>query len=135
MANFIFGDCTNITVQHTLGNFRYSPKANETFTIDRGGIRGNDDESQITANGQMMSQLNRIRWSVEGPIAVSISQTNEAETLNSMAGHFELGVWTFEMITGEVFKGLGRPVGSINSDSNTGMMTLKVAGSARLEKL
>jgi len=135
MANFIFGDVTEIVCQHTLGEFRFSPKSNESFTFDKGGIRANDDANQITADGQMMSQLNRVRWSAEGPIAVDTISDNELENLANLASHPDLGTWTFSLISGTIYKGKGRPVGDLQADSNAGTMTLKVAGSNKLEKL
>jgi len=135
MANFVFGDLTEIVCQHILGTFRFYPKANESFTIDRGGIRGNDDANQVTSDGQMMSQLNRVRWSVEGPIAVDQISDAEPSALNAMAGSPSLGTWTFTSISGAIYKGVGRPVGDIQNDSNAGTLTLKVAGNRILEKI
>jgi hypothetical protein len=39
------------------------------------------------------------------------------------------------MINGAVYKGKGRPVGDIQTDSNAGTMTLKIAGGGTLEKI
>lgn len=134
MANFVFGDVTEIVCQHVLGRFSFSPKANESFTIDRGGIRGNDDANQVTSDGQMMSQLNRVRWSVEGPIAVDQISDAQMSALNAMSESPFLGTWTFSMISGAIYTGVGRPVGDIQNDSNAGTLTLKVAGNRILEK-
>jgi hypothetical protein len=135
MANFVFGDCTEIVVNHGSKTYRFFPKANESFTIDKGGIRGNDDANQVTSNGQMMSQLNRARWSIEGPIAVDQISDAELSSLNVMAASPSLGTWQFSMISGAIYQGVGRPVGDLNTDSNSGMMTLKVAGGGQLLKI
>lgn len=135
MANFIFGDVDEIVCQHALGEFRFSPKSNESFTIDRGGIRANDDANQVTSTGQNMPQLNRVRWSVEGAIAVDTIADTEPDALAKLAAHPEDGTWTFSLITGTVYKGTGRPVGDQQYDTNAGTMTLKVAGGGQLEKL
>src|SRR6478736_3309694 len=103
MANFIFGDVQEIVCQHTLGEFRFSPKSNESFTFDKGGFRANDDANQITSDGQMMSQLNRVRWSVEGPIAVDTISDNELDNLAKLSAHADLGVWTFSLISGTIY--------------------------------
>lgn len=134
MANFVFGDCVEITCNHLGNTYRYSPKANESFNVDKGGVRGNDDMNQITSNGQMMSQLNRARWAIDGPIAVDQISDYELSTLNIMAGSPSLGVWQFAMISGAIYRGTGRPVGDIATDSNAGTLTLKVAGAGILEK-
>ena len=134
MANFSFGDVDEIVCQHTTGEYRFFPKANESATIDKGGVRANDDASQVTSNGQMMSQLNRVRWSFEIPIAVETDGSTSAD-LNTLTAHPDLGTWTFSLLNGTIYKGTGRPVGDIQEDTNAGTMTLKVAGGLVLEKL
>lgn len=135
MANFVFGDCVEIVCNHLGNTYRYYPKANETFNVDKGGVRGNDDANQVTSNGQMMSQLNRSRWSVDGPIAIDQMSDIELSTLNLMAGSPSLGNWQFAMISGAIYKGTGRPVGDITTDANAGTLSLKVAGGGVLQKI
>lgn len=135
MANFIFGDVTEIVCQHTLGEFRFYPKSNESFTFDKGGIRANDDANQVTANGQNMNQLNRMKWSVEGVIAVDVVSDAELTNLESLSSHPDDGVWSYSLISGTIYKGKGRPVGDQQYDSNAGTMTLKVSGGLKLEKI
>jgi hypothetical protein len=89
----------------------------------------------ISSNGQMMSQLNRARWAVDGPIAVDQMSDYELESLNVMAGSPSLGIWQFAMISGAIYKGTGRPVGDVATDSNAGTLTLKVAGGGYLQKI
>lgn len=133
--NFIGGDITEIVCQHTLGEFRFQPKSNESFTLDPGGIRTNDDANQITGGGQMIAQKNRVRWSFEGPIAVDFISDSELSNLSKLAAHADLGTWTIALISGTIYKGQGTVVGDINADSNAASMTLKVSGSGALEKL
>lgn len=135
MANFVFGDCVEITCNHLGNTYRFYPKANESFNIDKGGIRGNDDMNQVTSNSQMMSQLNMARWAVDGPIAVDQISDAELSSLNIMAGSPSLGLWQFAMISGAIYRGTGRPVGDIATDGNAGTLTLKVAGGGILEKI
>lgn len=135
MANYIGGDILEIVCQHTLGDFRFAPKANESYTIDRGGIRVNDDASQITGQGTAIYQKNRVRWSMEGPIAVDFKSENEVVGLEKLAESSDEGVWTITLISGVIFKGKGTVVGDLQPDTNTAQMTLKVSGSGKLEKL
>jgi hypothetical protein len=135
MGNFVFGDVLEIVCNHNGNTYRYAPKANETFNVDRGGIRANDDANQVTSNGQMMSQLNRVRWSIDGPIAYDQITGAEESSLNLMSASPIMGIWQFSFISGAILKGEGRPVGDIASDSNAGTLTLKVAGSRELEKI
>jgi hypothetical protein len=134
MANFVFGDVDEIVCQHTLGEFRFAPKANESGTRDKGGIRANDDASQITSNGQNMTQLNRVKWSFEVTVAISSDGQTE-EDLSNLSKHPDDGTWTISYLNGLVSKGKGRPVGDLQSDSNAGTMTLKLSGGGELEKI
>ena len=127
-----FGDCVDVVCNHLGNTYRYSPKANESANIDRGGVRANDDANQITSNGKMMSQLNMTRWSVEVPIADEIGSS---ESLTLMAGSPSLGTWQFQMISGIIYKGKGRPVGDIATDSNAGTISFKIAGAGILERI
>lgn len=136
MAKYLGGDIIEIVCQHpTLGEFRFSPKANESFTLDFGGIRTNDDASQITGNGQAIYQQNRVRWSFEGPIAVDFIANTEMNALPSLAGSSDEGVWTISHISGSIYKGKGIVVGDLQPDTNAATQTLKVSGSGKLEKL
>lgn len=135
MANFVFGDVQEITCKHDGNTYRFYPKANESFTIDKGGIRTNDDANQTTSDGQMLRQLNRVRWMVEGPIAVDTISDNEMKALNAMSSSPISGIWSFALISGAVFSGTGSPVGDHQLDSNAGTLTLKVSGNRELQKV
>jgi hypothetical protein len=127
MSNFVFGDCVEIKCVHNGTTYRFSPKANETANVDKGGIRTNDDASQITSNGQLMRQLNRVRAMIEVPIAADSITGYEQNALNLMASSPILGVWTFSFLSGAILNGAGSPVGDIQFDSNGGQINLKVA--------
>ena len=61
MANFIGGDIIEAVCSHpTLGDFRFQAKSNESFTMDKGGIRTNDDANSVTGAGEMIQQMNRV---------------------------------------------------------------------------
>jgi hypothetical protein len=133
---FIGGDVIEVVCKHPeLGDFRFFPKANEAFTLDPGGFRSNDDASAITGSGEMIDQINRVRWSLEGPIAVDLVGTNEMEGLPALAAHPLPGVWTMTHISGRISKGTGKPVGDLQQDTNAATMTLKVSGGGKLEKI
>lgn len=136
MPNYIGGDILEIVCKHpTLGEFRFQAKANESFNLDPGGYRSNDDANAITGGGEIIDQINRVRWSLEGPVAVDPISGNELDNLPKLAESPTLGTWTITHISGTIWKGLGKIVGDLNSDSNTAQLTLKVAGSGKLEKL
>lgn len=136
MANFIGGDIIEAVCSHpTLGDFRFQAKSNESFTMDKGGIRTNDDANSVTGAGEMIQQMNRVLWSVEGPVAVDMLSDNEIDGVPKLAASPELGTWTFTHISGAIYKGKGKPVGDIQWDTNTAQKTLKVAGGGQLEKI
>jgi hypothetical protein len=136
MPNFIGGDIIEAHCNHPeLGDFRYYPKSGEAFTLDKGGIRSADDANGVTSAGDMIDKLNRVRWSLEGPIAVDMVSENETESLNAMAAHPLPGVWTLSHISGAISKGKGKPVGDLQNDTNEATMTLKVSGGGKLEKI
>jgi hypothetical protein len=126
MSNFSFGDCVDITCVHLNTTYRFSPKANETANVDLGGIRINDDASQITSNGQLMLGKNRVRGSIDLPIAADSISGYEQRALNIMSASPFLGVWQFSFINGTILVGTGSPVGDFQYDSNSGQMNLKV---------
>jgi len=133
MANFLAGDITAITVTHLGKTYRYSPKANETFNIDKGGLRTNDDNSQLTSDNQNIRQINATRWSLDGPIGADFVSGNEEDSLNIMAGSPAEGVWQISHISGAIWVGKGSPVGDIQADSNAGTIALKIGGAGKLQ--
>jgi hypothetical protein len=128
------GDLEEIVCSHpVLGTIRFQPKSNESFTIDTGGFRVNDDGNQITGDGTMIQQINRMRWSVEGPIAIDTTEGTTESDLTALAESPQLGEWSFTHISGTIRKGTGTVVADIQSDFNVATLTLKVSGGGRLE--
>jgi len=126
MANYSFGDVDQIVCQHPTGEFRFKPKSNESGTFDKGGVRANDDANQVTSDGTMMRQLNRILGSFEVPCAVQ-NNLSDIDNAGKLASSPELGNWTVSFLNGAIIKGKGAPVGDLQYDSNAGTFTLKIA--------
>ena len=136
MPQYTGGDLLEVTCNHpTLGNFNFATKSNESYTIDPGGFRSNDDANMITGNGTFIDQVNRVRWSFEGPLMADFNSSNEIDNLPALAESSELATWTFTHITGVVWRGRGKHVGDINVDTNTAQITAKLSGGGKLEKL
>jgi hypothetical protein len=136
MARYQGGDILEITCNHpVLGSFKFATKSNESYTIDPGGFRSNDDANMVTGDGQFIDQVNRVRWSFEGPIQADFLSGNELENLPLLAESGELATWTFVMISGVTMRGKGKHVGDIQVDSNNAQLTVKLAGGGKLEKL
>ena len=136
MARYVGGDITEVTCNHpTLGSFKFATKSNESYTLDPGGYRSNDDANMITGDGQMIDQINRVRWSFEGPLQVDFESGNEVNNLPKLAESIEQATWTFTFISGITMRGKGKHVGDIQIDSNNAQLSAKLAGGGRLEKL
>lgn len=136
MQKYIGGDLLEITCNHpTLGSFTFATKSNESYTIDPGGNRSNDDANMVTGQGEMIDQVNRVRWSFEGPLMADFNSGNEIDNLPKLAESSELATWTFSHISGVVWRGRGKHVGDIQIDTNTAQITAKIAGGGKLEKL
>lgn len=136
MSQYIGGDLVEITCNHpTLGNFNFATKSNESYTLDPGGKRSNDDANAIAGNGVFIDQINRVRWSFEGPLMANFISDNEIANLPKLAESPELGTWTFSHISGVVWRGQGKFVGDIQVDTNTAQISAKLAGGGKLEKL
>jgi len=136
MPQYIGGDLIQVTCNHpTLGNFTFATKSNESYTLDPGGKRSSDDANMVTGNEIMIDQVNAVRWSFEGPIVADFISGNEIDNLPSLSENFELATWTFTHISGVVWRGRGKYVGDIQVDTNTAVITGKISGGGRLEKL
>lgn len=136
MAKYIGGDIIDVTCNHpTLGSFKFATKSNESYTIDPGGYRSNDDANMVTGDGQFIDQVNRVRWSFEGPLQVDFASGNEIDNLPALAESAELGTWTISLISGVTLRGLGKHVGDVQVDSNNAQLSVKIAGGGKLEKL
>lgn len=136
MAKYTGGDLIEITCNHpTLGNFNFATKSNESYTLDPGGNRSNDDANGVTGDGTFIDQVNRVRWSFEGPLMADFASGNEVDNLPKLAESSELGTWTFSHISGVVWRGRGKFVGDIQLDTNTAQLTAKLSGGGKIEKL
>lgn len=132
--NFLGGDITEIVCKHpSLGTARFQTKSNESYTMDRGGIRNNDDANQITGGGQAIWQKNRVRWSFEGPHLVPYGGSEVS--MEDLAESSEEGTWVITHISGTIWQGKGKPVGDLNSDTNTAQGTMKISGGGKLERV
>ena len=123
------GDVIEMTYNHsTLGIGSIFLKSNEDGTVDPGGYRSNDDANSITGDGQFIDQINRVRGMFEAPpIAWDIIGKNELDILAKMAASPILADWTITLISGAIWGGKGKPVGDVQGNTNTGLITVKLA--------
>lgn len=132
----IAGDMKEIVCTHpTLGTYHFEAKANESYNIDKGGVRVNDDNSNVTGNGKHIKIMNLVGWSVEGPIMVDLKSSYEEDAMIALAASPDPGVWTFSHISGMIRKGTGQPLGDINVDTNNAQLKIKIGGGGILETI
>lgn len=133
---YVGGDLTEVTYNHpTAGQGTVYCKAAEDGTFDLGGFMNNDDENGISGNGELVVVKNRKRWSVElPPILWDMTDRNELGKMQDIADSSVEADWTISSVNGSVYAGKGTIVGSLNATSNDPQITLKLAGSGRLEK-
>ncbi len=130
------GDIIEITFNHpTVGSGIISPKSNEDSTFDLGGFRSNDDANMVAGNGEMIDQMNRVRWSLEAVIAWDMNIRGDLEKLVELAESPVEAEWTISHINGTVYGGTGKPVGDMQGNGNAATFTLKVSGGNKLKKI
>jgi len=133
---FTGGDILEISYKHpTLGTGTWFPKSSEDGTVDPGGLRSSDDANMVTSSGQMIDQMNRVRWSFEGVVAWDMATNDELNQARALASSPILADWTVTHINGTVWGGKGKPVGDINGNTNSAQMSVKIAGGGQLNKI
>lgn len=129
------GDIIEVTFNHpVLGSGTLYPKAGEASTFDLGGFRGTDEDNGVDGGGSTIRSLSQKRWSFEVPISNDMNIKNELEKISAMAGDPLEATWTITHINGSVYSGTGAPVGDVKLNGLDTLVTLKVAGGAKLEK-
>lgn len=129
------GDLLEITFNHpTIGTGILYPKSNEDSTFDLGGFRSNDDANMIDGSGNMIDQLNRVRWSIEATCAWDMNTREDVEKINLLAADPVLAEWTISHVNGSIYSGTGKPVGDLTGNGNAATFTLKVSGGGTLKK-
>lgn len=131
----IGGDFTEITYNHpTLGSGIVFPKAAEDSTLNTGGFSEEDDNQMIDGGANMITKLNRKRWSFETVVAWDMD-SKTLENIEAMAASPVQADWTFSHISGKVYAGTGKPVGDIEGNGNAATFTLKVAGGGKMKQI
>lgn len=134
--SFVGGDILEMSYKHPIiGTGTWFPKSAEDGTIDPGGYRSTDDANMVTSSGEMIDQMNRVRWSFEGIIAWDMSLSNELDQARQLASSPVLADWTITLINGTVWGGKGKPVGDIQGSTNSPQMSVKISGGGLLTKI
>jgi len=131
----IGGDFVEITFNHPdHGSGVLLPKAGEEGTLELGGYRSDDDDNGIDGGGNMIDIMKRVRPSFSCPIAWDMVSEETLEKLDKLAGSTKPANWTFTHISGVIYGGKGKPVGSISGNGGAATTALKVAGSNKFKK-
>lgn len=132
----IGGDIIEVTYNHpTLGSGVIYPKAAEDSTYDLGGFRSSDDANMVDGGGNMIDQMNRVRWSFEVVVAWDMNTNTELEKIVNLAADPVPAEWTWSNANGTVYGGTGKPVGDQQGNGNAATFTLKVAGGGKAKKI
>jgi len=133
----VAGDITEITFNHPVeGAFTVFCKSNESGTLEPGGYRSNDDDNSSTGNGGFIDQMNWRRASFESPpIDWDMTGEDVQFKLVALAESSLRSDITITSISGKIWGGKGKPVGDVAGDTNTGLVTLKLAFENKLKSL
>lgn len=130
------GDIVEVTFNHpSLGSGTIFPKSAEDSTFDLGGFRSNDDGNMIDGGGNMIDQMNRVRWSFETTVAWDANVDETLEKLVGLASSPDQADWTFTSINGTIYGGKGKPVGDLQGNGNSATFALKISGGGTLKKI
>lgn len=133
MSKYFGGDVQELKVEHpTIGSFTLEPKANEDTESDRGGVRINDDDAQVTSTGSIILSGTRTRPYVQITVATNDEITDK---LVKWAESAELATITYTLITGDVIRGKAIPVGDIKPSTLNATVQIKLAGSGKFAKI
>ncbi len=128
------GDIIEITYNHPdIGTGVFYPKSSEDSTYDTGGYRSADDANMIQANGEMIDQINRVRWSFAVKCGWDMITNQELETLSDLSASTKQGTYTFTNINGVIYKGKGKITGDVQGNGNTSTVDFKASGGGVLE--
>lgn len=135
MPKYTGGDITDVTFNHpTLGSFQFATKSGESYNLDPGGIRSEDDSAGISGNGVMIDKKTRVRWSFDGPLMADFESNLEVDNFPKIAESAEQGTLTVTLITGVTWRGLGTLVGDIAFDTSTAQASIKFSGGGKMVK-
>lgn len=105
------------------GDFKV--KANEGNTYDPGGVRVNDDATQVTSAGEPVWQQNMKLGMISATI-INDMQSDTANICKQLAGAQSDTTWTWTMINIKTYTGVGMIVGDIVPNINDSTLAIKI---------
>lgn len=130
------GDLIEATYNHPdLGSGTLYMKSNEDNNFDLGGFRSNDDANMVDGAGNMIEQMNQVRWKLEATISWDMNDRNELQTIVDLAASPQTADWTFSHINGTVWGAKGKPVGDYSGSGNNATFPIIISGGGKLSKI
>jgi len=130
------GDILEITYNHpTLGSGVIFAKSNEDSTFDTGGYRSADDANMVDGGGNMIDQMNQVRWKFGCTASWDQNTNNELDVISELAGNALQAEYTISVINGTVWGGTGKPVGDYEANANQSTFALLLSGGGKLKKI
>ena len=130
------GDILEITFNHpTIGTGTIRAKAAEDSSFDLGGFRSADDASMVDGGGEMIDQINQVRWKFEVMVVWDMNDRLDLEKINLLAASPVQADYTVSHINGSIYGGKGKPVGDYSGNANQATLPLILSGGGKLKKI
>lgn len=134
--SFVGGNLLEVKIDHEVeGSVIIKCKASEDNTFDLGGIVANDDQSMVTGSGESITSLNMEQWRAKMTAAWDMNVGLELQKIKRIAASPIEAVITISHINNSIYRGKGRPVGTIEANVNNATFPLVLGGGGELSKL
>lgn len=126
MSEVIAGNIRQATADHpSIGGLTYEQKSTGENKLDGGGLRTTDDKNGITSAGNLIVVMQNERCQVTLEVALT---TDAYKYTVQTASDIVPTTYNFTYRDGSAQKFIGRPVGDIVADKQTGTMTVTIQG-------
>ncbi len=118
------------------GSGTWYGKAGADMTIMKGGLQANDAADGVDSGGRALFELTNTRWSMSGTITwdmVVARELNDVQLLSASGVDTEFTI--SNRATGQVYSGVGRPVGEISGNAKSGTIAIKLGGGGILKEI
>lgn len=125
----VFGSSVKeISVENDdIGQIFIFPVDGEENTLNLGGYR-NDDTVQLDGAGRAIFSKKQVTGMFEGPIINDMATSREYNAMVACAASTSDTTFTFTLVNGEVFSGIGGIVGDLDMNTYKSSFQLTVKG-------
>lgn len=129
----VAGTIKELSFEHNeFGSRTFECKSGEDAGFMPGGFKNNDDDGNIGGNGTRIIQLDRYPWSLEVTI---LAKPGDLVYLQNVSQSPEEATITVTFADNDVKSGTGQPVGDLQENKQTAVMSLKIAGSGTFDSI